>query len=77
MKRKLLLLTAVFSFALTPLAMAKSAEDLFKQGVDAYNKGDYSQAAKLYEQACNGDSAGSCFNLGLLYANGQGVKQNF
>ena len=78
MKYKSLLLTAVFSFTLTPLAMAESAEDLFYQGVDAYDKGNYAQAAKLYEQACNGgDAEGGCYNLGLLYHNGQGVKQNY
>ena len=77
MKRKLLLLAAVFSFALTPLAMAESAENLFNQGVNAHKQGNYSQAAKLYEQSCNGGVAGSCFNLGLLYDKGQGVKQNY
>ncbi|MBR6877271.1 MAG: sel1 repeat family protein, partial [Neisseriaceae bacterium] len=76
MKRKLLLLTAVFSFSLTPLAMAESAEDLFYQGVNAYKQGNYSQAAKLSEQACNGGYAQGCGALGVLYAEGQGVKQN-
>ena len=77
MKRKLLLLTAVFSFALTPLAMADSAEDLFYQGVNAYKQGNYSQAAKLSEQACNGGYAQGCGALGQLYDSGQGVKQNY
>ena len=40
-KRKSLLLATVFSFALTPLAMADSAEDLFYQGVNAKKKGNY------------------------------------
>ena len=75
-KRKSLLLATVFYFALTPLAMAESAEDLFYQGVNAEKKGNYAQAAKLWEQACNGGDAKGCFNLGVLYANGQGVKQN-
>ena len=77
MKRKLLLLAACFSFALTPLAMAESAEDLFNQGVNAANKGNYAQAAKLFEQACHGGIAEGCFNLGNLYAKGQGVKQDY
>ena len=77
MKCKSLLLTAVFSFALTPLAMAESAEDLFYQGVNAYKQGNYTQAAKLSEQACNGGYAQGCGALGQLYDSGQGVKQNY
>ena len=77
MKYKSLLLATCFSFALTPLAMAKNAEDLFNQGINADDKGNYTQAAKLYEQACNGGVAESCNNLGLLYKEGQGVKQNY
>ncbi|MBO7381126.1 MAG: sel1 repeat family protein, partial [Neisseriaceae bacterium] len=77
MKRKLLLLTAVFSFALTPLAMAESAENLLNQGFNAYDKGNYTQAAKLYEQACHGGNAGGCYNLGVLYGKGKGVKQDY
>lgn len=76
-KRKSLLLATVFSFALTPLAMADSAEDLFYQGVNAKKKGNYAQAAELFEQACHGGVAQGCFNLGVLYDNGQGVKQNY
>lgn len=76
MKRQLLLLAAVFSFALTPLAMAESAENLFNQGVHAHKQGNYSQAAKLFGKACHGGNAESCYNLGILYAKGRGVKQN-
>ena len=78
MKLKQLLLAACLSFSLIPFAMAENAEDLFYQGVNAANQGNYTQAAKLFEQACNGGNAmGGCFNLALLYANGQGVKQNY
>ena len=55
MKCKHLSLVAVFSLILTPFAMAESAADfLFSQGFNAEKKGNYSQAAKLYEKACNG-----------------------
>ena len=77
MKLKSLLLATVFSFTLTPFAMAESAKDLFNQGVNAYNKGNYAQAAKLFEQACNGGFARGCYNLGVLYDDGRGVKQNY
>ena len=75
MKRKLLVLTAVFSFALTPLAMAESVENLFYQGVNAHKQGNYTQAAKLFGKACHGGNAESCYNLGSLYAKGQNYTQ--
>lgn len=67
-KLKSFLLIACFSFTLTPLAMAaESIEDLFYQGVKAQDKGDYAQAAKLFEKVCHMGSANACFNLGVLY----------
>ena len=83
MKLKSLLLATVFSFALTPFAMAESASDLFFQGRDAKNQGSYSQAAKLFKQACNSDGGVSsfeviaCMELGFLYEDGKGVKQDY
>ena len=35
------------------------------------------QAAKFFEQACNGGVADGCYNLGASYYNGQGKRQNF
>ena len=29
------------------------------------------------QKACDDGNANGCFNLGLLYANGQGVKQDY
>ena len=77
MKLKSLLLATVFSFAFTSFAMAESAVDLFLQGVNAYNKGNYKQATKFYKQACDDGFAESCTNLGVLYDSGRGVKQNY
>ncbi|MBP5790440.1 MAG: sel1 repeat family protein [Neisseriaceae bacterium] len=74
MKLKSVLLTAVFT--LTPLAQAENAENLFYQGVHAHKQGDYTQAAKLWEKDCNAGSERSCYNLGLLYYNGHGVKKD-
>ena len=75
MKRLFLLLC--FSFALTPFAMAESAEYLFLQGRNADGKGNYAEAAKWYEQACNGGDVRGCGLLGVRYAEGKGVKQNY
>ena len=69
MKRILVLLVVLFSIGFS--------KDLAELGKEAYNKGDYQKAAQLYQKACDGGDAEGCYNLGVLYADGQGVRQNF
>ena len=69
MKRILVLLVVLFSIGFS--------KDLIESGSEAYNKGDYQKAAELYQKACDGESARGCYNLGILYEDGQGVKQNY
>ena len=46
------------------------SQDLFELGLEAYDKGDYTKSAELYEKACNSGNVVSCFNLGVMYENG-------
>ena len=69
MKRILVLLVVLFSIGFS--------EDLIESGNEAYDKGDYQKAAQLYQKACDSGAAFGCSNLGLLYKNGQGVRQDF
>ena len=69
MKRILVLLVVLFSIGFS--------KDLTELGNEAYDKGDYQKAAELYQKACDGKVALGCSDLGVLYENGQGVKQNF
>ena len=69
MKRILVLLVVLFSIGFS--------KDLTELGSEAYDKGDYQKATELYQKACDGGEAAGCSNLGFLYENGQGVKQNF
>ncbi|RUT50494.1 tetratricopeptide repeat protein [Campylobacter fetus] len=48
----------------------------WEDGKKAYENGDYAKAAKLFQKACDDGDALSCYNLGVSYSNGQGVKQN-
>ncbi|MBQ9589796.1 MAG: sel1 repeat family protein [Butyrivibrio sp.] len=38
---------------------------------------DYQKARSYYEKACNLHVRDGCYNLGVIYYNGQGVRQNF
>ena len=51
------------------------ASDL-EEGSKAYEKQDYTQALPLFEKACNGGIAVGCFNIGVMYSHGEGVKQD-
>lgn len=71
-----------YIFDTIPLKAEKTPEDFFNQAVNATENGNYAQAAEWYEQACGYSDyetkiAAACNNLGVLYAKGQGVKQNY
>ena len=55
---------------------AVSYADFFDDGVNAYNNGNKQKAVKLWEKACEGGHMEGCFNSGILYSTGDGVKQN-
>ena len=69
MKRILVLLVVLFSIGFS--------KDLTELGDEAYDKGDYQKAAQLYQKACDGGDVKGCFNLGILYRDGYGVKQDY
>ena len=69
MKRVFVLLVILFSVGFS--------KDLTELGSEAYKKGDYQKAAELYQKACDSGEARGCSNLGVLYDEGQGVKQDY
>lgn len=71
------LLTACLCLTLISLAWAESTKDLFDKGNNAYQKGDYTQAAKFMKKICNRGDTSGCYNLGVLYRDGKGVKQSY
>ena len=53
------------------------SKDLFELGLEAYNKGEFDKAAKQWQKACDDNVALACHNLGFLYEDGEGVKQDY
>lgn len=45
-------------------------------GLKAFDKKDYKTALKLFQKACDSGDTSGCANLGFMYNNGTGVKQD-
>ena len=69
-----LLGASVFSFQST--AWADTPEQQLQQGLEATKRGDYQTAFKLWLPLAEQGDASAQFNLGMMYDNGQGVKQD-
>ena len=51
--------------------------DELETAAKAYEAGDYQKAFKYSKIACDSGEYRGCSGLGILYANGQGVRQNY
>ncbi|HMY01514.1 MAG TPA: hypothetical protein PKC44_17210, partial [Agitococcus sp.] len=49
----------------------------FDEGLAAYKKGNYTIALKEFKKAAQQGDAYAQFNLGLMYAKGEGVPQDY
>ena len=49
----------------------------FQKGLDAYEKGDYATALKEWTPLADQGHAKAQYNLGVAYANGEGVLQDY
>lgn len=50
---------------------------LFFLFLNSFNTSFAQEIIQEFEKACHLNDGGGCFNLGLLYSNGQGVKQDY
>jgi TPR repeat protein len=62
--------------ASVPATSSTAAEGLFDQGNAAYKGRQFSQAAQLFQKACDGGERKGCNTLGLMYYNGEGVPKD-
>ncbi|WP_154412743.1 tetratricopeptide repeat protein [Helicobacter pylori] len=51
-------------------------EELVLLGIKSYKEQDFSKDKGYFEKACDLNISGGCSNLGGLYYNGDGVKQD-
>lgn len=63
---------ALFSLLAAPIALAG-----FEEGRTAYYKEDYPKALREFRPLAQKGDASAQYNLGLMYANGQGVTQDY
>lgn len=48
----------------------------FEDAKSAFNSGEYTKAATMYQKACTAKDPRGCVNVGILYNSGVGVEQN-
>jgi TPR repeat protein len=65
-------LVAIISLGVGSAAVA----DPFDDGFDAYDRGDFETALRLWQPLADQGNADAQRNLGLMYANGRGVAEN-
>jgi uncharacterized protein len=70
-------LQAVAALMLAVSFASSVAAGALEDGVAAYEKGDYATALRLLRPIADQGDAGAQYNLGLMYANGQGVPQDY
>ena len=69
--RKLLVM-AVF----TSLLFGGNLESDLEEGILQQGRGNLTKAMELYTKTCDGGLSLGCQNLGMMYKNGQGTKQD-
>ena len=65
-------LVAIISLGVGSAAVAGPFEDAF----DAYNRGDFETALRLWQPLADQGNASAQYNLGLMYDKGEGVAEN-
>ncbi len=68
---------ATMTFALVVVLVAVPAWADIKAGKEAYLRGDYATALKEWRPLAEQGDAIAQYNLGLMYANGRGVPQDY
>ena len=49
----------------------------YEQGMAFYNNKEYDKAFESFKKACDSGNMRGCFNLGIMYEEGNGVEKDF
>ena len=49
----------------------------YEQGMAFYNNKEYDKAFESFKKACDGGNMRGCFNLGIMYEEGNGAEKDF
>jgi TPR repeat protein len=60
----------------TPSSPSTAGSAAFDQGLSSYKSKNFSQAATLYQKACDAGERRGCTNLGLMYYNADGMPKD-
>ena len=63
-------------FIVTLVMSSATASADYQEGLDAYDAGDYATAMKEWRPLAEQGNANAQYNLGVMYANGNGVPQD-
>lgn len=63
--------------ALLIIATAAAHAGPLEEGVTAHKSGQFGKALSLFRRLAEGGNAPAQYNLGILYANGDGVERNY
>lgn len=66
-----------WTMALVLAVLASSAWAGFDEGLEAYEKKDFQTALKEFRTFSNKGDARAQYGLGVMYAGGEGVKQDY
>ncbi|KEZ23783.1 putative beta-lactamase hcpD precursor [Glaesserella parasuis] len=73
---KTLLSTLLLSFAIAGNVYAETAEEKFDRAVQYAEQQNYQAAFPMFKELAEQGYAVAQFNLGVMYGNGQGVRQD-
>jgi hypothetical protein len=65
------------AFLLVTLSALTTWAGDFQKGLSAYKSGDYTTAIREFTELAEQGNASAQFNLGVMYAEGQGVPQDY
>jgi len=66
----------LFVAAILTLCSSVVSADAFKDAMEAYRGGNYTEALELLRPLADQGNTDAQYNLGVMYAEGKGVKQD-